>query len=47
MMRNASSAAACSASFLLRPALAAKVSPPIRARAVKVFSWSGPVEDIT
>src|SRR4051812_16700479 len=45
--RQAVSAASCSASFLLLPVEAANSSPATWARAVKVFSWSGPVEDIT
>ena len=40
--RHAVSAAACSASFLLRPVQAANSSPATWRRAVKVFSWSGP-----
>ena len=44
---HAVSAAACSASFLLRPVQAANNSPFTDARAVKIFAWSGPTEVIS
>src|SRR5215475_13986280 len=45
--RYAVAAAACSASFLLRPVLAAYSSPRTQAWAVNVLAWSGPEDVIT
>ena len=43
MACHAAWAACCSASFLLRPVPVPYSTPPTRAAALKVFSWSGPL----